>query len=271
MDSILTALDDAALARATKNNFYSFFASIKDGPGTGVWQGSDQIRWRTGIQHAWFSGVLSSQPPNDQSDRQVQEVFEYFHGYGIHTFSWWLAPDVAVQPWRELLQPAGFQYDDSTPGMAMALADLPAAVPHPASLDIRRVEDTDDLPLWSDIFVRGYGLPTEMAAPFEAIFAPMGIELPLRHYLGYVAGEPVAATTLYLGAGVAGIYNVATLPEARRQGLGSALTLHALLEARDLGYLAGILQSSQMGYHVYERLGFRTSCAMEYFSWPAAE
>jgi GNAT superfamily N-acetyltransferase len=96
----------------------------------------------------------------------------------------------------------------------------------------------------------------------------MGTDLPFRYYLGSLGGKPVAASTLFLGAGVAGIYNVATLREARGRGIGAAMTLIPLYEARNIGYRAGILQSSDMAYRVYERLGFRTLCQMEHFYWP---
>jgi predicted N-acetyltransferase YhbS len=58
---------------------------------------------------------------------------------------------------------------------------------------------------------------------------------------------------------------VATLHEARGRGIGAAITLQPLLDARKLGYRAGILQASDMGFSIYERLGFKHLCQMENF------
>jgi ribosomal protein S18 acetylase RimI-like enzyme len=78
-------------------------------------------------------------------------------------------------------------------------------------------------------------------------------------------GKPVATSTLFYGGGAAGIYDVATLPELRGKGLGAALTLQPLLDARSQGYRIGVLQSSEMGFNVYKKLGFRHLCQIENF------
>ena len=65
--------------------------------------------------------------------------------------------------------------------------------------------------------------------------------------------------------GAAGIYCVATLPEARGKGIGAALTLKPLLDAREMGNRVGVLQSSDMGFNVYEKLGFRHLCQIKNF------
>ena len=66
----------------------------------------------------------------------------------------------------------------------------------------------------------------------------------------------MAAAALFLGAGVAGIYNVCTVPEARGRGIGGAVTGAALREAASRGLRLAVLGSSEMGYPVYRRLGF---------------
>jgi predicted acetyltransferase len=78
-------------------------------------------------------------------------------------------------------------------------------------------------------------------------------------------GTVVGTCTLYLGAGVAGIYNVSTLPKARRQGVATELTLTALHAARDRGYRIGILHASEMGYGAYRRIGFRDYCTVSHY------
>ena len=73
---------------------------------------------------------------------------------------------------------------------------------------------------------------------------------------------------MLLALGVAGLYNVATLPEARGKGIGAYMSFAPLLEAREDGYRIGILQASDMGRSVYERLGFQDRGRLISYSLP---
>ena len=97
----------------------------------------------------------------------------------------------------------------------------------------------------------------------------LGLDLPIRNYLGYLNGGPVATSTVFYGGGVAGIYCVATLPEARGKGIGAAITLKPLLDTRDNdGYNYAVLFSTEMGTPVYQRIGFRmTDARINRYLW----
>ncbi len=77
----------------------------------------------------------------------------------------------------------------------------------------------------------------------------------------------MATATLFLGAGVAGVYFVFTVEGARRRGIGAAVTVAALRGARRLGYGLGVLGSSEIGYGVYRRLGFAERCRIGLYEW----
>jgi predicted acetyltransferase len=72
---------------------------------------------------------------------------------------------------------------------------------------------------------------------------------------------------LFLSAGVAEIYNVTCLPEARRQGIGAAITQAPLLDACAIGYRIAILQASEAGAKVYRRLGFQDFGGLSVYLW----
>ena len=101
----------------------------------------------------------------------------------------------------------------------------------------------------------------------EEMFRRLGSGGRWRHYLGRLGGEPVATSALFFAAGVAGVYCVSTIESARRRGIGAAVTLAALREARDLGHGLAVLTSSEMGYSVYRKLGFVEYCRIGLYEW----
>jgi ribosomal protein S18 acetylase RimI-like enzyme len=131
------------------------------------------------------------------------------------------------------------------------------------------VEDAASLAHWSRVLCDSFGAPRSFGDAFAELATTIGLgpESPFRHFLGYANGEPVATCSLFLGAGVAGIYDVSTLPELRKRGLGRLVTLAAMHEARARGYRMAILHSSALGAAMYRGLGFADVCPIGQHIW----
>jgi ribosomal protein S18 acetylase RimI-like enzyme len=144
---------------------------------------------------------------------------------------------------------------------------LQDAQPGPSDLTIARVGDAVSLRQFVAAMGRGFGASQLIDDAFFDLFGSLGLgaERPWRHYVGRLGNTPVASASLLLAAGVAGVYNVATAPEARRRGIGTALVRHALRETREAGYRVGILHASALGAGLYRRLGFAEYCTIDWY------
>lgn len=131
-------------------------------------------------------------------------------------------------------------------------------LPSPPGFTILPVADRQTLQHWRDVFVASFETPLAAGQAWVDATLPAGPpRAPWQMYVGYLQGRPVATSLLFNGAGVAGLYAVGVLPAARRQGLGSAISLRPMLDARRQGYRYAVLFSSRLGIPVYRRLGFR--------------
>jgi ribosomal protein S18 acetylase RimI-like enzyme len=102
---------------------------------------------------------------------------------------------------------------------------------------------------------------------FREVFDNAVVWYRFMSFVGYVDDEPVSTTSIVAGAGVIGVYNVATLPGSQRRGFGEAVMRHALAEvAQERGPGRVILQSTPAGLKLYERMGFRTVARVAVYS-----
>lgn len=172
----------------------------------------------------------------------------------------------------QVLAARGFAPQGETIGMR---ADLHAFTPDerdPDDTTVEEVRTEEQWARWIDTFVRGYDLPPGLLEPGAAMLAAIGrgADVPWRFYLARTRDAPVATALAHGAAGVAGIYYVATVPEARRRGTGGRVTRAALADARADGYRYAVLQPTPPGYGVYRRLGFQECGRWERFAAPGA-
>ncbi|MEX2159302.1 MAG: GNAT family N-acetyltransferase [Dehalococcoidia bacterium] len=146
----------------------------------------------------------------------------------------------------------GMPYTDTIPGMA--LDPIPPAPDATAPLAIEEV-DARTLDAFVTLNAEAFDIPLEAC---RKVLPPDILEEPHAHwYLGLADGKPAATSGLVITDGIAGVHFVSTDATYRRRGFGEAMTRHAALEGRKRGLSVAYLQSSEMGYPVYERMGYR--------------
>jgi GNAT superfamily N-acetyltransferase len=260
-------LGPAGAAGAIEANDAAFLMALGVAGGGEVREDA-RLRWVIGGSPVDVHNcIVHAELEPEEVDGAVDEVLGRFRAHGVPG-SWHVGPSSRPPDLGQRLKARGFGGGWWDVGMAADLSRLPENAPPPEGLTIARVRDRQGLDAWA----QARGLDEEGALESRWVVDTyerigLGDDVPWRHYLGLLGGRAVATGTLFLGAGVAGLYFVLTVPEARRRGIGGAITLAALHEARLMGYGVGVLGASEMGVPVYRRLGFQEYCRLTVYEW----
>lgn len=251
-------MPSAALLQANEENAAACFGSLRRAPAVAVDDRAGRLRVATGIGHPIFNGVYSTHLPVEETDAYIEATRAHFALTGL-PWRWWIWPQMEPADLQDRLAARGLVPRGVLTAMSVDLRATRDDRPDPAGLLIERVATKEGLALAADIAGATFGLPPEKRPRYLEVFSALGFaaEAAFQSYVGYVAGAPVAVSQSFIDDGVVGIYTVATLPEYRGRGYGAALTLAPLRDARTRNCRYGILQSTEMGRRVYERLGFR--------------
>src|ERR1043165_1648799 len=222
----------------------------------------------TSIPDHFMNLVVCTQLPTEGIDELIESALAHFKSLNIKKLTWLAEAGIPAIEIKKYFISQGLRFEESFgTEMAADLMTVPEHLSLADRLEIICIEDTESLRQWIHVASRGFGVPPEFENAWHELFAEAVFDQPFWTYLAVLDGKPVATSQLFLSAGVAGIYNVTCLPEARGRGIGAAITQAPLLDARAMGYRVGILQASELGYPVYRRLGFQDFGRLSVYLW----
>ena len=148
------------------------------------------------------------------------------------------------------------------PGMAMHPVSSESAVGKPG-FEIKQASDAAGIEDHIRTAAAGFDIAEEL---IRAIVVPglLGRD-DVAVYVGYTDGDPVATGLGFRTGSTIGVYNIATIERSRGRGYGAAMTQRVVADGVAAGCDVAILQSSEMGFPIYGRLGFRT--VVEYMGY----
>lgn len=187
-------------------------------------------------------------------DRLVDDVSAWLSARGA-------APHFRVSPLTcpsnlaQILERRGFVRTEAETQMMLTAPDVaPPSNPRVAVEQIERSEITR----WAEIQQRGFGLAVSSQTAIDLTNAFVSIG-GIKPFLARLDDAAVGAGMLFAWEGALGIYGVATLPDVRRQGVGTALVRAMIRKARARGTAPICLQAQTHSPTLrwYEQLGFR--------------
>lgn len=221
----------------------------------------------SGVQFPMFNSALLTAPVASAAelDRRVKLAAGFFAAHRL-PWSFWVC-----QGWiaREARSSVGGVLDCHRLHLVVELPGMIAGGVTPArplpALEFRRVSDPATRADFSHIMTMAFGLPAPVArAIYESECTWSG---GFVGWLAYEDGVAVSSTATMSTPSATGVYAVGTLPSHRNRGCAEAVMRHAVTQAQAAGATFPlVLQSSEAGYAMYQRMGYQTATRYAVFA-----
>jgi len=253
-------MTDDRLIAASDTNFYEGWRSMAAVAGGFIHEGDGILIAAPGVGPVWLNLVFVTQPLRDP-EAQLAGAFALLDARSVPFF---VRVRDGLDPAAEIAaESLGLKYTDSIPGMA--LDPIPVDGGRDADLDIREVMDDAAFSDFAAVTAASF----DLGESGPQLLPPVMRTVTNTHwYVGYKDGEPVAASSLERFDDVAGINFIGTLAAHRGRGYGEAMTWRVVNRGKEEGCELAVLQASEAGQPVYERMGFRTVTGYKTFVRP---
>ncbi|HKI54115.1 MAG TPA: GNAT family N-acetyltransferase [Anaerolineales bacterium] len=249
-------------------NLWETWANFGRGPGCTLHNEDDALWFETPIPIIPYNTVVRFQVEQDV-DKRIDALVQ---GYAERNVAplWIVHPSSMPADLPERLQKRGYQEIEIAPCMARSLENNLSETPSiPDGVEIREAIDEKDVMELYGLAAWRWGVPDDYRPQLEKIIEEFKVgerTSNTRFWLAWKDDVPISKVALYNGSGSAGIYAVATKPEARGLGIASILVNVALKAAQEMGHKLAVLDSSPLAEKLYQRLGFTTVAPLRLYS-----
>ena len=226
------------------------------------------ILWfETPIEHLPYNGVLRTHLDDEAgADERISGLVERFGARGVQFF-WVVHPSATPPDLGERLAATRLEPVERMNCMSLEL-DGWEPPPLPEQVVFEEVVDDAAMDAYAELTVRYWEIPADQGKLVAEVHRYWGPGRAQGHrYLALRDGVPIGKAYLSLAGppGVASIYGMSVVPEARGGGVASGLTTTLLARGKAAGCERAVLHSTDMAANVYRRAGFVEHCTIGVF------
>jgi GNAT superfamily N-acetyltransferase len=262
-------MDSSTTLASVEANLWSMWSQFGRGPGCALHDAGGLTWFETPIPVPPYNMVVRCHA-DGHAHEAIARVFARFRRRAV-PFVWFVHPSARPVNLGMLLEQQGFEKIEEIIGMTMDLSDVQAPPRLPPGVEIHRVTPPNDLALFMEFVAARWHVPAA-ARPHLALIAGTfrigAADSPNRAWVAIKDGMAIAKVFTHDAADVVGIYGMATRSASRGLGLGRALCLTALADARSRGHRRAVLHSSPMAVSLYTSVGFREVAPFSLFAAP---
>lgn len=263
---VYIAIEDVLLKSVLKGRFDTFRsgAVCSPLPAADFKATNQNCLYAWGMDYVCGNGIIEYDNDRIPAEEEINQAIQYFSSKNL-PFMWWSSAKV--------LETKGFQFGGILTGIALDISqNIPNALPTSPDLKIQVVETESELKAFTELAADAFAMSPKATEQMLALNDSVMKKGEQVHFLAYLNGVPIGTASLSLSSSSAGIWNLSTVPEHRKHGVGSALVHAALTEAkkRQYGQVMAILMPKGLAWGLFEKLGFQAVCEFPFYIYGAS-
>lgn len=215
-----------------------------------------------GMDFVCSNGIIEKNGMRIPTEEEIDSVIAYFSSKSL-PFMWWSS--------AKILETKGFQYGGILTGIAI---DISQGVPSSeiSNVKIQIVNSDSEIESFTHLAGNAFAMNPKAIDQWVALNASLMKKDEQVHFMAYINETPVGTASLSVAPSSAGIWNLATLPEYRKHGIGSALVHAALTEAKRRHHhqVMAILMPKGMAWGLFTKMGFKEVCEFPFYIYGLA-
>lgn len=242
-------------------DYFRSLAAFSPLPGADFQVNQQSLFYATGLDYAPCNGIVEKDLSRPLTNEEIDDAIRFFSSKNL-PFIWWSS--------AKILESKNFQFGGILTGVALDLSKELPTQQEPVHIKIKKVESIKDLQAFTSL-AAVFALTPKATQQWLDLNIALLQKNKQINFLAFYHEIPVGTVTLATEGPYVSIWNLVTLAEYRKRGIGTALVQAALQEAKSLkcDHAMAILMPKGMASGIFAKLGFKDVIEFPFYVYGA--